>query len=508
MTNGSQFYSSTTPSPIPSTNTFTTPVLTTTTTLTTSATSPDQEVSLAVEINLTDYTGMKVYVSATKISFNIAEILNPELEVNLPPNLLSGLKRRHTPDMVKFIFSVLKTSPPNWTVEGQLGKILFGIEVENITISHLSTPFNMTFKHKSELQEKENTTCVYHNQSRGEWVTDGCHTLRLTNQTICSCDHFSFFALMIPDMKLSEVHARTLSVLTCVGGAISVFFCTITLLTHCLQHSRKSTDHAMLVHLQLVASLLLLNLLLLTSVGLAFVGPASMAPGLCPAVAALLHYSLLCCFTWMGLEALHLYRLLVLVYNTYMRHYLLKLSLLGWGVPALVVSIVAAVSTDFYGLNNRMCWIKDSGVQYGSVVAYLIVVLLFNSTIFAIVITTMLKLRSVTSPQGKRQSRNTTCSVLGLTCILGLTWGVGFFSMGYTNYVILYIFTILNSLQGFFLFLWLCVKRLRGAEQSSMTTGQSSSTHILSVGSEVWPSSGRTRQSVQEGAIADNIAKF
>lgn len=49
----------------------------------------------------------------------------------------------------------------------------------------------------------------------------------------------------------------------------------------------------MLVHLQLVASLLLLNLLLLTSVGLAFVGPASMAPGLCPAVAALLHYSLL-----------------------------------------------------------------------------------------------------------------------------------------------------------------------------------------------------------------------
>lgn len=31
----------------------------------------------------------------------------------------------------------------------------------------------------------------------GEWVIDGCHTLRLTNQTICSCDHFSFFALMV-----------------------------------------------------------------------------------------------------------------------------------------------------------------------------------------------------------------------------------------------------------------------------------------------------------------------
>lgn len=108
-----------------------------------------------------------------------------------------------------------------------------------------------------------------------------------------------------------------------------------------------------------------------------------------------------------------------------------------------------ALRRDFLPLIHR-CWIKDSGVQYGSVVAYLIVVLLFNSTIFVIVITTMLKLRSVTSPQGKRQSRNITCSVLGLTCILGLTWGMGFFSMGYTNYVILYIFTILNSLQGKF----------------------------------------------------------
>ncbi|CAB1339375.1 unnamed protein product [Coregonus sp. 'balchen'] len=274
----------------------------------------------------------------------------------------------------------------------------------------------------------------------------------------------------IPAVNLSEDHVRTLSVLTCIGGAISVFFCTITLLSHCLQHARKSTDHAMLIHLQLVASLLLLNLLLMSSMGLAFVGPASMAPGLCPAVAALLHYSLLCCFTWMGLEALHLYRLLVLVYNTYMRHYLLKLSLLGWGVPALVVSIVAAVSTDFYGLNNGMCWIKDSNVQYGSVVAYLIVGLLFNGTIFIIVITTTLQLRSVMLPQQKRRSCNITCSVLGLTCALGLTWGLGFFSMGYTNHVILYIFTILNSLQ----------------EPSAMTTGQSFSTHILSDGSEVW----------------------
>ncbi|KAK6294501.1 hypothetical protein J4Q44_G00353310 [Coregonus suidteri] len=193
-------------------------------------------VSLVVEINLTDYTEIKLYISATKISINIAEVLNPELQVNLPSDLLSGLKFRYTPDRVKLIFSVSKTPPANRTVEGQLGEILFGIQVENITISNLSTPFTMTFKHKLELQ----VTTVNNNlpaQCGGKWVTDGCHTRRFTNETICSCDHFSFFALMIPAVNLSEDHVRTLSVLTCIGGAISVFFCTITLLSHCLQHA-------------------------------------------------------------------------------------------------------------------------------------------------------------------------------------------------------------------------------------------------------------------------------
>ncbi|XP_064825316.1 adhesion G-protein coupled receptor G2-like [Oncorhynchus masou masou] len=145
-----------------------------------------------------------------------------------------------------------------------------------------------------------------------------------------------------------------------------------------------------------------------------------------------------------------------------------------------------------------MCWIKDSGVQYGSVVAYLIVVLLFNSTIFAIVITTMLKLRSVTSPQGKRQSRNIICSVLGLTCILGLTWVVGFFSMGYTNYVILLIFTILNSLQ----------ETAEGRAEFHDNWTELKHPHSLrwKRGLALFWKNKAVR--VQEGAIADNTAKF
>lgn len=53
--------------------------------------------------------------------------------------------------------------------------------------------------------------------------------------------------------------------------------------------------------------------------------------GLCIAVAALLHFFLLATFTWMGLEAVHMYIALVKVFNTYIRRYILKFCIIGWG---------------------------------------------------------------------------------------------------------------------------------------------------------------------------------
>ena len=96
----------------------------------------------------------------------------------------------------------------------------------------------------------------------------------------------------------------------------------------------------MVIHLQLVGSLLLLNLLLLASMSLAWQDSL-----LCHVLGGLLHYALLTCFSWMGLEALHLYRLLVRVYNTHTKHYLLKISLLGWGTPAFYSFIVLLIQS-------------------------------------------------------------------------------------------------------------------------------------------------------------------
>uniref|UniRef100_A0A3Q2VPR7 G-protein coupled receptors family 2 profile 2 domain-containing protein n=1 Tax=Haplochromis burtoni TaxID=8153 RepID=A0A3Q2VPR7_HAPBU len=50
-------------------------------------------------------------------------------------------------------------------------------------------------------------------------------------------------------------------------------------------------------------------------------------------------------------------------------------------------------------------------------------------------------------------------AVASLTVLLGLTWSIGFFSFGPARVVLVYLFVFLNSLQGFFVFLFHCLMK-------------------------------------------------
>lgn len=95
----------------------------------------------------------------------------------------------------------------------------------------------------------------------------------------------------------------------------------------CLLFSNHKLDYSLSIHVSLSGALFLLN----SSFLLTEWGATLDLEGVCVFVAAFMHYSLLCSFTWMAIEGLHLYLMLIKVFNTYYKHYLLKLSLAGWG---------------------------------------------------------------------------------------------------------------------------------------------------------------------------------
>ena len=119
-------------------------------------------------------------------------------------------------------------------------------------------------------------------------------------------------------------HARL-----CVCVRACVHVCSpLKVKSNILLHRKLRKDIPSKILIQLCTALLLLNLTFLLDSWLALYPEAK---GLCISTAFFLHYFLLVSFTWMCLEAIHMYLALVKVFNTYVSRYMIKFSLVGWG---------------------------------------------------------------------------------------------------------------------------------------------------------------------------------
>ncbi len=111
---------------------------------------------------------------------------------------------------------------------------------------------------------------------------------------------------------------------------------------------------------------------------------------------------------------------------------------------------VQAVHNVSLSLAQYSCWIRDTRVLYGVNICYFTIIFLFNLAILITVCRQIFKLRHVGNRHDKMPVWKDAGTVLGLMCLVGITWGLAFFSSGYTSYTILYLFCILNTLQGRF----------------------------------------------------------
>lgn len=349
----------------------------------------------------------------------------------------------------------------------------------------LPKPISFTMRHIKDVPEDYYSVCSFWSiadSGLGEWSQEGCQVVRSNaTQTTCECDHMTNFAVLmaVQEVELSDLHMSMLKLVTIVGCIISCVcllasWITFTCFTS-LQGERNS------IHKNLVVCLFLAELLFVIGID------QTQNRLACGIVAGLLHFFFLSAFLWMLLEGVHIILMLVQVFDA-SRSRLPYYYAAAYGPPVLVIAISAGLFHQGYG-TEKYCWLTTERYFIWSF-AGPVAAILFANTIILIYSMTMVCRHSEYVFGGKDKTtaegiRSWIQGAMALEVLLGLTWVIGFFFLNVNSVAVAYIFTVLNSTQGLYIFVFHCIcnkkarkeyrRVMKVQRRPSMTTG--SGTH-------------------------------
>uniref|UniRef100_A0A8D2KSL9 Uncharacterized protein n=1 Tax=Varanus komodoensis TaxID=61221 RepID=A0A8D2KSL9_VARKO len=307
---------------------------------------------------------------------------------------------------------------------------------------NISSPVNLTLRHT-----EEKMICVHWNSAGGggAWSQEGCQCLHSNGtHSTCSCQFLPSFAML---MAVTPVKGDLiLIILGYIGLSISLFCLFLTIVTFllCPSSQNKST----FIHLQLSLCLFFADLFFIVG------SDKTHNKVLCSVIAGALHYLFLACFVWMFLEGVNLYLIIrnlkVANYSGTSKSIKISMYVFGYGIPAMIVAISAAINPSAYGTSFH-CWLSpEKGFNWS-----------FLGPVCAIIV--------VSNDQFSFCKNNKmngfylficlllTFKAIAHVFILGMTWFLGLFQFGTAAVVMAYLFTIFNSVQGFFIFLVHCL---------------------------------------------------
>ncbi|KAK6300944.1 hypothetical protein J4Q44_G00290420 [Coregonus suidteri] len=342
-------------------------------------------------------------------------------------------------------------SKPSYQISSKVVTAL----VSNPATDHLAQPVILTFKHLQVRAESAemNYTCVFWSEGLvqeegGVWSRRGCTKVTSNaTHTVCSCTHLSSFAVL---MALYPVqNTFELRLLTWLGLSVSVVCLLLCILTFWLCRSIQGTRTT--IHLHLCVCLFIADLVFLTGIS------HTQSKGGCGVVAGLLHLFFLGSFSWMLLEGVQLYRMVVLVFNATIRP--LYLYAVGYGLPLAIVIISAITYPDGYGTTQH-CWLSLERGFIWSFFSPVCTIIILNAFFFLITVWRLAQKFSSLNPDlsNLHKIKVFTVTAVAQLCVLGTMWIFGMFQFQEEGTVVMtYLFTILNSLQGALLFIMHCL---------------------------------------------------
>ncbi|XP_045902941.1 adhesion G protein-coupled receptor L3 isoform X7 [Micropterus dolomieu] len=345
---------------------------------------------------------------------------------------------------------------PNYSVIVNSPVITASINKESNKV-YLSEPVVFTVKHLQHSEENFNPNCSFWSYSKrtmtGFWSTQDCRLLG-TNRThtSCSCTHLTSFAVLMAHVevkKADSMHDLLLDVITWVGILLSLVCLLICIFTFCFFRGLQSDRNT--IHKNLCISLFIAESLFLVGINRAD------QPIACAVFAALLHFFFLAAFTWMFLEGVQLYIMLVEVFES--EHSRTKyFYLAGYGVPAVIVAVSAAVDYRSYG-TDRVCWLRLDTYFIWSFIGPATLIIMLNVIFLGIALYKMFHHTAILKPDSGclDNIKSWVIGAIALLCLLGLTWAFGLMYINESTVIMAYLFTIFNSLQGMFIFIFHCI---------------------------------------------------
>ncbi|XP_060037844.1 adhesion G protein-coupled receptor L1 isoform X2 [Erinaceus europaeus] len=318
----------------------------------------------------------------------------------------------------------------------------------------LMDPVIFTLAHL-EVKNHFNANCTFWNYSErsmlGYWSTQGCRLLESNRtHTTCACSHLTHFAVLMAHREIHQGRMKELllSVVTWVGIVISLVCLAICISTFCFLRGLQTDRNT--IHKNLCINLFLAELLFLVGIDKTQYEIA------CPIFAGLLHYFFLAAFSWLCLEGVHLYLLLVEVFESeYSRTKYYYLG--GYCFPALVVGIAAAVDYRSYG-TEKACWLRADNHFIWSFIGPVSFVIVVNLVFLMVTLHKMVRSSSVLKPDSSRLDniKSWALGAIVLLLLLGLTWAFGLLFINKESMVMAYLFTTFNAFQGVFIFVFHC----------------------------------------------------
>uniref|UniRef100_UPI00398F6B12 adhesion G protein-coupled receptor L4 n=1 Tax=Pristiophorus japonicus TaxID=55135 RepID=UPI00398F6B12 len=344
------------------------------------------------------------------------------------------------------------TSPPeDYAVNSPI--IAAAIKANPPTL-YLMDHVTFTLKHLEPLV-KEKAVCVFWNYStvsmEGEWATEGCETLHFNaTHTTCRCNHLTNFAVLMSSSPIRDVlHNNILTRITQLGIIVSLICLSMCIFTFCFFSEIQSTRTT--IHKNLCFSLFIAELLFLTGINM------NSNKLVCSIVAGLLHYFFLAAFAWMCIEGIHLYLIVVgVIYNKGFLHR--NFYIFGYGSPSVVVGISAILGYKYYG-TDKICWLSTENNFIWSFIGPACLIILVNLLAFGVIIYKVFRHTSMLKPEVSCYENIRSCArgAMALLFLLGATWTLGVLHIIKGSMVTAYLFTISNTFQGMFIFIFLCV---------------------------------------------------